>query len=135
VELRPLNLRSVDVHSPVGRAALLLAVEGVVVAALGVAYGVAAVVGDPASRVGALLGAVLIVGWGVLLGVLGRLVSRVRRWARSPAVVVQLLGVLIGVQLAQLGLWLAAVPTLLLAGSVLYQLATPEARMAFRDAV
>ena len=130
-----MDLSPGDLSSPVRRAALLLALEGLVVAVVGIAYGVEAVVGAPASRAGALIGAVLIVGWGVLLGLLGRLVGQVRRWARSPAVVVQLLGLIMGVQLAQLGLWPAALPTLLLAGSVLYQLATPEARIAFREAV
>jgi hypothetical protein len=124
----------VDLHSPVRRAALLLALEGVAVGLLGVGYAVAAVVGQPASVAGTLVGAALVVGSGVLLVLLGRLVGQVRRWARSPAVVVQLLGVIIGVQLAQLGLWLAALPTVLLAGSVLYQLATPAARIAFREA-
>ena len=124
-----------DRSSPVRRAALLLGLEAVAVALLGVGYAGAALVGDPESRAGALVGGALIVGWGVLLGLLGRLVDQVRRWARSPAVVVQLLGLIMGVQLAQLGLWLAALPALLLAGSVLYQLATPEARIAFREAV
>ena len=124
-----------DLHSPVRRAALLLGLEGVALGLLGVGYAVAGVVGEPASLAGTLVGAVLIVGWGVLLVLLGRLVGQVRRWARSPAVVVQLLGLIIGVQLAQLGLWLAALPTAVLAGAVLYQLATPEARIAFREAV
>ena len=123
-----------DLSSPVRRAALLLALEGVVVGVIGVAYAVAGVVGDPESVAGTVVGGVLILGWGVLLALLGRLVGQVRRWARSPAVVVQLLALIMGVQLAQLGLWAAALPAVVLAGTVLYQLATPEARIAFRQA-
>ncbi len=123
-----------ELPSPVRRAAVLLAVEGAVVAALGASYAVVALIGEPLSLAGALVGAVLLVAAGAVLVLLARAVDRVRRWARSPAVVVQLLGLLIGVQLAQLKLWAPAVPTLLLSGAVLYQLATPEARIAFRSA-
>jgi hypothetical protein len=124
----------VELPSPVRRAAVLLAVEGAVVGALGASYAVVALIGEPLSLAGALVGAVLLVAAGAVLVLLARAVDRVRRWARSPAVVVQLLGLLIGVQLAQLQLWAPAVPTLLLSGAVLYQLATPEARIAFRSA-
>ena len=92
------------------RAALLVAVEGVALVVLGVGYGVA----------------------GVLVVLVARGLSRVQGWARAPAVVVQLLALPVGVGLVQGRVWYAAVPVLALAGSVLYCLATPEARLAFR---
>ena len=63
---------------------------------------------------------------------MARGVDQVRGWALAPALTVQLLALPIGIGLAYGRVWLAAVPVLLLAGAVLYQLATPEARLAFR---
>ena len=118
--------------SPVRRAAVLLVTEAAGLAGLAVTYVVGAVAGDALSRPGALLGAVLFaLGAGVLV-LLARAVDAVRTWARTPAVVVQLLALPVGVGLAQAQVWLAAAPVLLLAGAVLYQFATPEARIAFR---
>ena len=54
------------------------------------------------------------------------------RMPRAPAVVLQLLALPVGVGLVQGRVWLAAVPVLLLAAGVLYALASPEARRAFR---
>ena len=118
--------------SPVARAALLVAVEGLALTGLGVAYGVAGVVGDPFDRTATLLEAAFAVATGVLVLLVARALAQVRGWARSPAVVLQLLALPVGVGLVQGQVWLAAVPVLLLAGSVLYLLATPEARLAFR---
>ncbi len=111
---------------------MLVAVEGAALTVLGGAYGVAGVLGEPFDRTATLLEA----GFAVLLGVLVLLVARgllqVRGWSRSPAVVLQLLALPVGVGLVQGEVWVAAVPVLLLAGSVLYLLATPQARLAFR---
>jgi hypothetical protein len=122
----------VSLTSPVARAALLVAVEGVALALLGAVYGVAAVVGDPFDRTATLLEAAFAVGAGLLVLLVARGLGRVQGWSRSPAVVVQLLSLPVGVGLAQGQVWAAAVPVLLLAGGVLYQLATPQARLAFR---
>jgi hypothetical protein len=75
---------------------------------------------------------VLVAGVGGGLLPIARGMSRAAGWSRSPAVVVQLLALPIGYGLVQGQVWWAAVPVLLLAGSVLYLLATPEARLAFR---
>ncbi|MCW2616767.1 MAG: rane protein [Frankiales bacterium] len=121
-----------DLTSAVTRAALLVAVEGAALSVLGVGYGVAGLLGDPFDRAATLLEA----GFAVIAGVLVLLVARglqlVKGWSRSPAVVLQLLALPVGLGLVQGRVWYAAVPVLGLAGSVLYQLATPEARLAFR---
>ena len=114
------------------RAALLVAVEGVVLALLGLGYGIAGVLGEPFDRAATLLEAGFALLAGLLVLLVARGLHRVAGWSRSPAVVVQLLALPVGVGLVQGQVWYAAVPVLLLAGSVLYQLATPEARLAFR---
>ena len=115
-------------------AASLVALEGAALVVLGVGYGVAGVVGEPFDRTAALLEAGFAVLAGVLVLLVARGLARVAGWARSPAVVLQLLALPVGVGLVQGRVWYAAVPVLLLAGTVLYQLATPEARLAFREA-
>ena len=118
--------------SPVTRAAVLVAVEGVALTVLGIGYGAAGVVGEPFDRAATLLEAGFAVLAGVLVLLVARGLRRVAGWARSPAVVLQLLALPVGVGLVQGRVWFAAVPVLLLAGAVLYQLATPQARLAFR---
>jgi len=122
----------VTLRSPVTRASLLVGVEGVLLGALGLGYGVAGVVGDPFDRAATLLEAGFAVLAGLLLLVLARGLSQVAGWTRSPAVVLQLLALPVGVGLGQGQIWYAAAPVLGLAVAVLYQLATPEARLAFR---
>ena len=119
--------------SPVRRAAVLLVTEAVGLAGLAAVYLVGGVTGDALSRTGALLGAAMFALLAGLLLLLARAVDAVRGWARSPVVVLQLLALPVGIGLAQAQIWPAAVPVLLLAGAVLYQLATPEARIAFRE--
>ena len=121
-----------DLASAVTRAALLVAVEGAALILLGTGYAVAGAVGDPFDRTATLLEG----GFAALAGLLVLLVARgllhVQGWARSPAVVLQLLALPVGLGLVQGGVLYAAAPVLGLAAAVLYQLATPEARLAFR---
>ena len=119
--------------SAVTRAALLVALEGAALSALGLAYGAAGLLGEPFDRTATLLEAALAVLVGGLLLLVARGLAQVRGWARSPAVVVQLLALPVGAGLVQGHVWIAAVPVLGLAGAVLYLLATAEARLAFRD--
>ena len=121
-----------DVSSAITRAALLVAAEGALLMVLGVGYGVAGAVGDPFDRTATLLEAAFAVLAGVVLLLVARALQGVRGWSRSPAVVLQLLALPVGAGLVQGGVYVAAVPVLGLAGAVLYQLATPEARLAFR---
>jgi hypothetical protein len=114
------------------QAALLVAVEGAALAVLGLGYGIAGVVGEPFDRTATLLQAGFVVLVGGLVLLVARGLARVAGWSRSPAVVLQLLALPVGVGLVQGEVWYAAVPVLLLAGGVLYLLATPHARLAFR---
>lgn len=119
-------------RSAVTRASLLVGVEGVALTALGLGYGLAGVLGEPFDRAATLLEAGFAVLAGVLMLVVARGLGRVAGWSRSPAVVLQLLALPVGVGLGQGRVWYAAAPLLGLAVAVLYQLATAEARLAFR---
>ena len=121
-----------DLASAVTRAALLVGAEGAALVVLGTGYAVAGVVGDPFDRTATLLEGGFAALVGVLLLVVARGLLGVRGWARSQAVVLQLLALPVGLGLVQGGVLVAAVPVLGLAVGVLYQLATPEARLAFR---
>ena len=118
--------------SPVRVAALLLLVEGAALTVLGLGYGTAAVVAEPLDPRGTLLEAGMVVALGAGVLVLARGVAGVRGWARSAAVTVQLLALPVGVVALQNGVWWLAAVVLGLTGGVLYQLATPDARLAFR---
>ena len=118
--------------SPVSRAALLVAVEGAALTVLGIGYAAAGVVGRPFDRTATLLEAAFAVGAGLLVLLVARGLHRLQGWSRSPAVVLQLLALPVGVGLVQGRVWYAAAPVLLLAGAVLYLLATAEARLAWR---
>jgi hypothetical protein len=106
----------------VRRCAALLLVEGVALLVVGVVDGVATAVGSPTDRgLSYTVASFALAGGGVLL-LLARAIDRRKGWARSPAVVLQLLALPVGVGLAQGGVWLAAVPVLLLAATTLWQL-------------
>ena len=114
--------------SALTRAALLVALEGVVLVVLGLTYAVAGLRADAESRVGAELGALLIVGSGVLLLLVARGLHRRRGWARSPAVAVQLLTFLTGLSLAPTGIAPAAFVAMAVSAVVLYSLLSSQAR-------
>ena len=104
------------------RASWLLLVEGAALTVIGLVDGVATVVGDPDDRAASLGVALFAVAGGLLLLGLGRAVGRGRGWARTPAIVLQLLAFPVGTGLAQGRVWAAAVPVFLLAGATLYHL-------------
>lgn len=114
--------------SPVGRAAVLVALEGVVLLVFGAVYAVAGVRGQAETRVGAELGALLVGLAGVGLLLVARGLLRRRRWARSPAVAVQLVTLLTAFSLMSTPLAGAATVALLLAVVVVYLLFTGPAR-------
>ncbi|HUR50618.1 MAG TPA: hypothetical protein VMZ11_00680 [Mycobacteriales bacterium] len=114
------------------RLVLLLALEGVLLALLGIGYGVAGL-RDDSERAPTELAAGIAVVVGVVLLLLARAVSRGRGWARSPAVVLNLLPLPVAAGAFQAGAWWAGLPVVLLAGTVLYLFATPELRDAFRE--
>jgi hypothetical protein len=116
------------VTRPLARAAVLVAVEAVVLVGLGVAALVAALAGDPETRSGATVGALLVGLSGAALLLVARGLQRRSRAARAPAVVVQLLAVPVGLGLADSGIWLVAVPVLGLALLVLVALVVDARR-------
>jgi len=119
--------------TPVRRAAALVAVEGVALALLGGAYVVAAVLGSPTERLGAVLEGVFALVVAVLLLAVARGLAAGRGWAWAPTITTQLFLLVVGAYLAQGRVWLAAVPVLLLAVAVLAQLAAPAARASYGE--
>ncbi|HEY9389569.1 MAG TPA: hypothetical protein VIR27_07325 [Mycobacteriales bacterium] len=119
---------------PVRLAALVAAAEGLALVGLATFFVVELVTASPSdtdialATVGfQLLGGVLLfaVAWGLY---------RVRRWSRSPSVVLQVLFLPVGYTLTfQAGQPWWGVPVLVLAVAELYLLFTPEARQAFDD--
>jgi hypothetical protein len=114
----------------VRQAALLTGLEGVALLGLAVGLVVQTVAGSVAQAGNALAGAALSAGAGLLLGALARGLVRLRAWARSPVVVVQVVSIPVGVTLLQAGRPVFGVPVLVLAAAVLYLLFTPAARLA-----
>lgn len=114
------------------RLALLLALEGLLLVLLGIGYGAASLT-DDSNRVAAELAAGGAVLAGVALLLLARAVDRQRGWARSPAVVLNVLPLPVALGVLQAGAWWVGLPMLLLAGSVLYLFATPDLRELFRQ--
>ena len=112
------------------RAAVLVAVEGVVLALLGLVYGAGAVRGSAETVAGALVGAALLVLGGVLLLLVARGLHRRRDAARAPAVAVQLLLALTGISFLT-ALPVAATAAVLLSAGVLQALASRSGRAAF----
>jgi hypothetical protein len=117
----------------VTRAALLVAVEGVGLAALGVGYAVAGLLGRPEDRLATELAALIALAVGLALLPVARALRQERAWARSPVVTLNLFGLPVGYGLAQGRVWLAAVLVLGLSVGVLLLLASPGARLAFRE--
>jgi len=107
----------------VRRAAVLLAVEALALIALGVVDGIATAVGTPEDRGAALGIAAVAVGVGLVVLLLARAIDRLRGWARTPSVVLQLIAFPVGTDLVLGRVWLPGIVVLLLAGATLYHLA------------
>ncbi len=112
----------------VSRAALLVAMEGVVLLVVGAGYAVAGVRGQALTRTGAELGALLVALAGIGLLLVARGLRRRRRWAHAPAVAVQLVTVLTAFSLMRTPLVAVATAALLVAVVVVYLLFTASAR-------
>jgi hypothetical protein len=124
------SLVAVERATAVRRAALLLAVEGLVLVVVGFVDAVATVTGSPTNRALSYGVAGFAVGGGGVLLLLAREVDRRKGWARSPAIVLQLLCLPVGIGFLQGGIWLAGVPVLLVAVATLWQLVTAGAALA-----
>lgn len=115
------------------RAGAIVLAEGVALAATGVAYAASGLLGHPEDRLATVLAGLLGVLTALALLAAGRALRAARSWAWSLVVLVQLLVVVVAVGLLQGGVWPVGLPLLLVAGSVLYLLATPEARAVYRS--
>jgi hypothetical protein len=124
------SLRRVSTPAPLRRAAVLVALEGAALAVAGAVFAVLALTGDPEDRSGTVLLFVLVLGLGVAVLVAARGLARGEGWAWAPTILLQVFGLVAAVGALQAGAPVVAVPLGLLAGAVLYQLATPEARAA-----
>ncbi|GAC1612013.1 MAG: hypothetical protein NVS3B26_30690 [Mycobacteriales bacterium] len=62
------------------------------------------------------------IGTGLVLALLARAIRRCHGWARSPAIVLELVALPVGVGLLQGHLWGVGGPVLLVAGATLYHL-------------
>lgn len=113
-------------------AAVLGGVQGLALVAIAVLLIVDTIAGDPHSLFGGLGGATLALIAAAVLLVLGYYLAGLRRWARSPIVVLQVLWLPVGFSLAfQAGRPGYGGPVLVSAVAILLLLATPEARAAF----
>jgi hypothetical protein len=105
-------------------------VEGVALLVTGVVYAVATAAGSPTDRGLSFVLAGFALAAGLVLGLLGRAIGRRRGWARSPAVVLQLLAFPVGTGLLQGHVWAAGIPVLLLAGATLWHLLAAGSALA-----
>ncbi len=126
------SLRTMDLSGVLRRIALLVGVQALALVVVGVVYAVVSATGSPENLLAAELAAALAVAAGVLMAVMARAVDRGLGWPRSPLVVLNVLALPVGLSLVQSKVYAAGLPVLLLAGAVLYLLATPDARQALR---
>jgi hypothetical protein len=110
----------------VRRGAVLLAVEGVALLVVGIVFVVATATGSPENRGLSYGVAGFALAGGAVLLLLARAVDRRQGWARSPAVVLQLLAVPVGIGFLQGGLWAAGVPLLLFAAATMWHVIRAE---------
>jgi hypothetical protein len=114
-------------------AALIVAIQGAAMLALGLGLMADSVLGDPDNRVGAILIGVLagMGGAGLLLCAWG--LRRRRRWSRSPALVWQLLMIPVGWYQVQGGLRWLGVPLVAISALAAVLLVVPASAEALHD--
>ena len=117
----------------VRRIAQLLAVEGVVLVMLGAGFAAVSAIARPENRLAAELAAAFVVLLGAVVLLLARASGAARTWPRSPAVVINVIALPVGIGLLQGHLYPAGAVVLVLAGVVLWLYATPVARAALRE--
>lgn len=122
-----------NLRSPATAAALLVGVETAALLAIAVVYIVKTLTGHPHDVGAALSTAGIAIASAALFAVLSRALMAHRLWSRSPVVVVQIVLLPVGFSLTfQAGRPAYGAPILLAALGVLYLLATPDGRAAFR---
>jgi hypothetical protein len=125
---------AVEVPPSVRRAAVVVAVEAVLLGVLAGALLVLTITSD-ASSVGRALAEVVYVGLGAgALAACAVGLWKLSSWSRAPVIVLQILLGLLGFTTAfEGGQPLLGLPVLVLVAATLYLLATPEARLAFLE--
>ena len=115
------------------RAAAIVALEGVAVAALGPILLIGGILtGSPDSLSRAWAEVVIAIAAGALILFLARKLSQVAGWSRAPVLVIQILAAPVGYSLTFPSQQpLAGIPILAAAATVLYLLFTPESKLAF----
>ena len=111
-------------------AAALVGLQGTVLVGTGVFFAVETVVAESFDELGAWLIGVMALVAGVVVLLVARGLLAARPWARSPALLVQVLSLPVGIQLLQGGRWYLGVPALvvaLVAGWCLFAPATGRA--------
>lgn len=114
-------------------AAALVAGQAAGLAALGGYLVVNGLVGEPTSRADAEIAGALGLLGAVGLALVARGLLRRRRWARSPAVVAELVTLPAGWDLLQGGRWYLGVPLLAAAAGLLVLLFTPTVSAALTE--
>ena len=113
--------------------AALVALEAVALAGVAVFFVVEVVVATPADRVRALVAALLALVTAVGLALVARALVAGRRWARAPALVVNLLVLPVSLDLVRGGRWYVGGPLALYALVVLVLLFLPATDAALED--
>jgi hypothetical protein len=111
-------------------AVVLLLVEAVALAAVGVVDLYEVLFGDPARPDLALLAAVMVLAAAALLGVLARNLLRRKSWPRGPAFALQLLTLPVGYYMVTGGLAWVGVPLLIVVIATLAMLVAPATTKA-----
>jgi hypothetical protein len=123
-----------DASRPLSAVAGLVGLQGLGLVGIGVFLVVETALASPSDVVAALVSALLalLAGAGVLLVARGLL--RRGRWARSPALVLNLIGVPVAVGLLQGGRWYVGLPLLLWSVAVVVLLFSAPVNAALEDA-
>ena len=119
--------------TPLRAVALLVLLQALGLAGVAVFYVVELFVADAADRAGAVAAGIIALICGVGLLLVARGLAGARRWARSPALVIQLLAVPVAVGLLQGGRWYVGLPLLLWAIAVTVLLFTPAVSHALEE--
>ena len=122
-----------EVHPLVRAAAAAVAVEGVGLIGLSIGLAIHGVTGHPSSLALAEASAVFGVLAGLVFLLLARGIYRVRPWARTPVILLQLLALPVTLALLEAGAYAYGVPLGLLSIGTLVLLAQRDARKAFED--
>jgi hypothetical protein len=118
---------------PLVALAALVAVQAVGLVGIAVFYVVEMVVATTSDQGRAAVAALLALVCGLGLGLVARGLARGRRWARSPALVTQLLVAPVALGLVQGGRWYVGLPLLVWAAAVVVLLFSPAVSVSLEE--